>query len=368
MYDTILIRYSEIYLKSEYVKNKFENQLIENIRLKINNPEAKIKKGRHRIYVKTKNIEKHTKSISKIYGIKSLSPVKETESEIKNLTQEVLKYASNVIKKENAFACRVSRSKDYPLKSKKIEEKLGAIILEHINCHVNLEHPDTTIYVEIRGKKAYIYDKIINGVGGLPYKTQGKLIALISEGIDSPIAAWMMMKRGCEIIALHYGSSQDYLKVLKKLEKYSVHEIKSILIPWDKTLMKIQEKAGKYTCVLCKRMMLRIAEEIALKEGAQGIITGENIGQAATQTIYNLRVIDEAVNLPVYRPLAGFDKQEIIEKARIIETYMLLKPGSCGYVPSKPSTRADIIKIKKIEQKLKPDELVNQLMKECEIK
>ncbi|OYT54635.1 MAG: tRNA 4-thiouridine(8) synthase ThiI [Candidatus Altiarchaeales archaeon ex4484_2] len=367
MYDTIIVRYSEIFLKSEYVKKEFENQLIGNIQLKLKGLEVGTRRDRHRIYLKTKKASSLASEVARVYGVKSVSPAIEIDSGIENLSARALELAKEVIEDGEGFAVRARRN-NYSLKSREIEARLGEIILEKIDCHVNLDNPDKTIHVEVRGNQAYIFHEKIRGVGGLPYKTQGKVIALISEGIDSPVAAWMLMKRGCEVIAVHYGSDTKVRKVLGKLEEYSVHGIRLYLIPYKEILEKIKYKSGRNMCIVCKRLMYRIAEEIALRENAEGLVTGENIGQVASQTLHNLTLLDESVSMPVYRPLVGMDKEEIISKAREIGTYMLIKPQRCEFAPTKPSTKAKKDEIREIEQELEIDELVKKVLGECGIK
>jgi len=366
MYDTIIVRYSEIFLKSEYVRKEFENQLIENIQLKLEDQGVGIQRERHRIYLKTKKATSLASEVAKIYGVKSVSPAIETDSSIENLQTRALKLAKKVIEPGEGFAVRARRT-NYRHKSREIEEKLGEIILKEIKCHVNLDNPQKTIHVEVKGDKAYIFHEKINGVGGLPYKTQGKLIALISEGIDSPVAAWMLMKRGCEIIAVHYGSDKKIKKTINKLEEYCAHEIKLYLIPYDELLEEIKHKSGRNMCIICKRMMYKIAQEIALRENAYGIVTGENIGQVASQTLHNLTILDESVSIPVYRPLVGLDKEEIISRAREIGTYMLIKPQRCELAPKKPTTKAKKDGILEIERELEVDELIKRVLVKCGI-
>ncbi|RLI93490.1 MAG: tRNA 4-thiouridine(8) synthase ThiI [Candidatus Altiarchaeales archaeon] len=365
MYNVIIIRYSEIFLKSEYVKKEFENRLIDNIRLKLGGTDGKIKiiKGRHRIYIKTDDAETLAEKIRQIFGIKSLSPAIETASDMENISDCVIKLAKKVIKKGNSFAVRVKRSKDYKLKSKDVEERLGSLILDRMECYVDLNNPDKKIFVEIYGNKAYIFHKKINGFGGLPYKTQGKLIALISGGIDSPVAAWMMMRRGCEIIALHFGENgKDIKRIVKVLEDFSVHGIEIILIPYEKILSKIYKNADKYTCIICKRIMYRVAERIAENKNALGIITGENVGQVASQTLYNLKILDSAINIPVYRPLVGMDKEDIVKIAKNISTYGIAEDKKCRFAPKKPATKADMEKIERIEKNMGVGKLIDILM------
>jgi len=366
MYTLVILRYGEIFLKSEFVKRQFENRLIENaqLRLKKSNLEGKIIKRRHRIYIKTRDAERVADSLRRVFGIVSVSPAVETEAEIEEICKVGLDLARKVIKRGDGFAVRVKRAGKHDFSSKDVEKALGSKILENIDTFVNLSDPDRIIFVEISDRDAFVFDKKIRCTGGLPYKTQGKVIALVSNGIDSPVAAWMMMHRGCEIIALHFGTEKEIEDILKILEEFSGYEIERYIIPYDKILKRISENSGKHACIICKRTMLRIAKKMEEIENAHGIVTGDNLGQVASQTLENLEVISEVTG-PIYRPLIGMDKNEIIKMAREIGTYDLSKEIHCDFAPRNPATRSKLEEIKKLEEKIGIESIIEGIDLEC---
>ncbi len=372
MYSIVVVRYGEIFLKSEYVKRKFENRFIENIRymLKKKGLEGKIMRRRHRIYIKTSEADQIAHFLSRVFGVVSVSPAIETSADIEIIAEEGLKLAKKTISEKECFAVRAKRTGQHSFGSMDVERAVASRIIEEIGAPVNLTNPDKTIFVEIMQEDAFVFDKKIQGVGGLPYGTQSKVVALVSLGIDSPVAAWMMMHRGCKVVALHFnieertGGIEDILKVL---EEFSIHRIKLYVVPYDNILADIAKNSGKYACVICKRTMLRIAQKISAIEKAHGIVTGDSIGQVASQTIENLETLSEVAS-PIYRPLIGMDKKEIIDKARIIETYKLADKRRCWFVPKKPATISDLDEIKAIESKIGIGKLIDEIDLECLVK
>lgn len=346
MYDTVIVRYGEIFLKSEYVRRSFERLLEGNISraMKRSSLSGTLYHKRHRIYIRTSGAEEMAEALKSVFGIVSLSPAVETSSQRGDIEETAIGLARQVMLPGCSFAVRVRRTGKHAYNSRDIEQALGKLILDSMESRVDLENPDKTIYVEVRDDAAYVYDRKIDGLGGLPYGSQGGLVALVSTGIDSPVASWMMMRRGCRIIALHMGDAEEVRPVVERLEFHACEKIKTYSVPLDEILGKISFEAGRYTCIICKRMIYRIAEAVMEKESAYGIITGESIGQVASQTLQNLRTID-CVSAPVYRPLIGMDKEEIIKTARRIGTYGFAKGGVCRFVPKKPATasKADVI-------------------------
>jgi thiamine biosynthesis protein ThiI len=230
---------------------------------------------------------------------------------------------------------------------------------------VNPASPDKEIHIEIRANEVYLYDTVIKAVGGLPLGVEGTLVALVSGGIDSPVAAWMMMKRGCRIMPL-FVALDTFLddttvarakRVVEQLAGYQPGiELLVVSDPYLAAAKKelIRRHLEKYTCIFCKRRMYRVATAYADKVGAKGIVTGEALGQVASQTLDNLLVLDEAAGIPVYRPLIGFDKEDAIRTAREIGTFeQSISPASgCTAVPKGPSTNAKLDTIREIESKL----------------
>ncbi|RLI95601.1 MAG: tRNA 4-thiouridine(8) synthase ThiI [Candidatus Altiarchaeales archaeon] len=368
MFDTVIVRYGEIFLKSEFVRKKFEKELLRNIKFRLKNSgfEFKFIRKRHRIYIKSSNAEVMANSLRNVFGIVSISPAIQTNAEINSIRDTAVRFAESILNKGDTFAIITSRSGEHEFKSQDINSEIGGEILKRIkDVSVNLDNPEKRIYIEIRDDLAFVFDKKIPGVGGLPYKTQGRVVVLVSGGIDSSVAAWMMAKRGCELIGVHLGSEEEIKNIMEVLERYTGYKIKIYSFEYDNILERISDIAGKYTCIVCKRAMLRIASRIAKMENASGIVTGENIGQVASQTLKNLKVIS-SVYSPIYRPLIGMDKDEIIKIAKKIGVYEFSTSKSCRYVPGKPATTSKLKKIEEIENKIGIGDLIEKLMKGCQ--
>ncbi len=351
-----LIRYSEIFLKSEWVRRRWIERLLKNIRRVVN---GKFRLERGRIWLETD--EDVREKLRKIFGIVSFSPC--VHCKLEELEEVFLNFCEGRLKEAKTFAVRVKRVGKHDFTSKDVERRLGALVLRRFpNLKVDLENPDKTVYVEIRGEDCYIFDEIVKGVGGLPLGVEGKLVSLFSGGIDSPVATWMMMKRGCTVIPLFLDTGSE--KALRRAER-----VAEVLRDYDpdlrlvvrdhgdflKSLVKFlrERRVEGYTCVICKRRMLRIAEEVARDFRAKGIVTGDSLGQVASQTLDNLFVINQACKIPVYRPLIGMDKVEIEEIARKIGTFEYSKEEvKCFAVPKRPVTKARLERVLEIEEEL----------------
>jgi len=379
--DGVLVAYGEIALKSIPVRRIFTQKLISNIRcgLKEEGIRAKISHKWSRIFVETTEIDKAINVLKKIFGIVYMSPYKyvtlnELEKFISENTEEILGDAKS-------FAVRVRRTGKHSFTSLDLERKLGSIIKEKTGLKVSLTNPEKTVFVEVRNSNCYLYTEKIPGPGGLPLGTAGKVVCLISGGIDSPVAAWLMMKRGCSIIPLFAyfprdGDKSDlkrFIEVIKTLRKWHIGEEMPVYIfRHDQNLAAFRKTAPRYTCILCKRMMYRVANELAKKLGAKAIVTGENLAQVASQTLQNLSVIDKASELPVLRPLIGFDKEESIALAKKIGTYeascMKVTTGcapikGCWARPSKPVTHAKEELVTKYESEIDLKNLLKESLK-----
>jgi len=252
--------------------------------------------------------------------------------------------------------------------------------LEDRNLRVNLKNPQFTLNIEVRDENAYIFSENLKGAGGFPLGSQSKVVCLLSGGIDSAVACWLVMKRGCPIIPIYLDNAPltdetttaKALEVAKKLFEWSIGFPRKVyIVPHGKNLETfVKDAPRKLTCILCKRMMYRIAERIAEKEKAEGIVTGEAIGEQASQTLTNLKVLDEAsLKIPVHRPLLGFDKTETTELARKIGTFEIStqKAKRCSAAPTKPSTKAKLEIIKKAEENFDMERMVEESVKAAKI-
>jgi len=354
-----LVRYAELFLKSDPVRRHWEQVLARSIRDRLPGVEVRVERGRLWL---TGPVD--PERLATVFGIASFSET--VPCRLGELDRTVLDYVDgHRIDRAERFAVRVKRSGIHDFTSSGKAAALGALILEaHPGLRVDLDHPDFELHVEIRDERCYLYHQVTPGPGGLPPGVEGTLVALLSGGIDSPVAAYLMMKRGCRIVPLYVGL-ESYLdegslsrtkEVLEVLRRYDpllelrVHNdgylarAKGLMRPGDQRL----------TCVICKRRMYRLAQELATEVGALGIVTGESLGQVASQTLENLQVLDEAVSLPVYRPLIGLDKDEIVRIARRIGTFCPSTGGGagCRAVPRMPTTKARLDDVKSIEARV----------------
>ncbi|MCD6477524.1 MAG: tRNA 4-thiouridine(8) synthase ThiI [Candidatus Aenigmarchaeota archaeon] len=378
-FSKILCRYGEVTLKKDYTRKFFEDKLISNITkgLKSRGIEFKITREPGRLYIKTSNVEKSINILKKVFGLTTISPIKEfvIKADMEKLVRFGEKFARNFIKKEDTFAVRAKRTGNNAFTSQMIERRLGTEIVKKIGAKVNLTNPDKTIYVEVRQNKAYFFNERIKCPGGLPLGTQGKVVLLFSGGIDSAVAGWMLMKRGCTLIPLYIDTSpytdsinlKRAKEVLKKLNEWSIgHKMKLITVKHGKFITEIVDKCKEnLTCLLCKRMMYRVAEKIGEEWGAKAIVTGESLGQVASQTLDNINVLDQAINILVLRPLIGFDKEEIVDISRKIGTYesSILPSSGCSAVPRSPRTKGRLDEVLEEEKKLDIPEMLNKILK-----
>jgi len=379
--DYIICHYHEIGLKG---KNRrfFEEKLIENIKrvLKASDFEF-VKRISGRLIVKltktgNKNQKEIKESLKNIFGIANFSFAETCPQKIKNIQEEALEILKNpdttrlwrsygAGKKFKTFRITTQRSKkEFKLTSQQVNEKVGAYILKKLKLKVKLENPDITCFIEIVEKYAFLHLEKIKGLGGLPVTVSGKAVALLSGGIDSPVASFLAMKRGIKVIFVHFhaypftsaASIEKTKKLVKILSKFQGNS-RLYLIPFGEIQKEILLKTpAKLRVIFYRRLMFRIAQEIARKEKALGIFTGESVGQVASQTLENIRAIEEAVSLPIYRPLIGQDKEEIISQAKKISTFdtSILPDQDCcsRFVPPHPETKAKLEEVIKIEKRL----------------
>lgn len=379
-FNKILCRLGETALKADYTRKYFEEKLVSNINrgMKSQNINFSIKMEPGRIFIKTKQTDKSCAILKRVFGLTSISPVKEVviKADMEKLVCPAEKFAKDFIKSYDTFAIRARRTGNDAFTSQMIERKVGERIVKSIGSKVNLDNPDKTLYIEVRQNKAYFFKDKIKCPGGLPLGTQGSVVLLFSGGIDSAVAAWMIMKRGCRIIPLYIDSSpyidqktnlKRVKEVFENLKKWSVGCSMSIVMVKDgKIMAEILKKTKKnLTCLLCKRMMYRIAEKICEQKKAKAIVTGENLGQVASQTLDNLYVLNQASAIPVIRPLIGLNKEEIIEMAKRIGTYeaSIMPTGPCSAVPDSPRTRGRIEELLEEEKELNIEKLVKNSLK-----
>ncbi|MGZ7043565.1 MAG: tRNA uracil 4-sulfurtransferase ThiI [Methanobacterium sp.] len=373
-YDRIIVRYGEIGVKSPSVRRRFENKLIENIKTKIN---CKIKINQGRIFLFPVKFDEALNELKKIIGVVSFSPVVSTETSFNSIEQKINEYIDSLISEdlfdpEKTFAIRCRRVGKHEFSSQEMADFCGSVVVKNTDAPVNLSNPDFVLFIEVRDNKTYIFHEKIQGIGGLPVGTQGKVISLVSGGIDSPVASFLMMKRGCEVIVLHFnnypytgGSNDKVMKIIEKLEEYSPSKLKYYEVNYGDYLKSCIEDAPiRLTCVLCKSGMYRIAEGIAKKEDALAIVDGSSLGQVASQTLPNLLATRYLTKMPVLSPLIGLDKVEIENIGKKIGTFnisILPAPG-CTAVPKHPETNANLEKFLEALDEMEFEEKVEDII------
>ena len=280
----------------------------------------------------------------------------------------------------NSFRIQAHRAnKNFPHTSVEINQRVGAYVKQQSGARVDLEKAEMTCWIEIVEKYALIYLERLPGPGGLPVGTSGKVVVLLSGGIDSPVAAWKMIKRGCTSVFVHFHSfpytnkeSQEKAKQIVQLLCHYALQAKIYLVPFAEVQRHIMVDTPLDTrVILYRRYMLRLAEQIARREKARVLVTGDSVGQVASQTIENIDVISRAVSMPTLRPLIGDDKIEIIEIARQIGTYEIsIQPDQdcCSlFVPKHPETKANLAEIEKSEAQLNAGDAMNAAMESAEV-
>ena len=373
-YDLIIARYGEIGLKSSKVRSRFERKLVKNIKSTI---DCDVDRNQGRIYIFPKEFDEAIEKLNRVFGIVSYSPAiltyttfEDIEKTLSQYTQELIK--TDEINEDTKFAIRCRRVGSHDFSSQEMAAFAGSVVRKQINAPVDLTDPELTIYLEVRDDDTYIYHEKIDGPGGLPLGTQGKVVVLLSSGIDSPVAMYLMMKRGCEVIALHFDGQhftgpkimEKVTKIVDQLQNYAKGvPIRTHIVRYGDYLQDAKEFAPeKMTCVLCKSGMYKIAEKLAKHYGALAIVDGSSVGQVASQTLNNILATRYGVEMPILSPLIGLDKTEIIKIAEEIGTFEISKmdDGGCSAVPRYPETRGDIQKLKDACEDMNQDKAIEK--------
>ena len=370
----IIARYGELGLKSPRVRGRFERKLSSNIKSSFH---CEININQARLFIFPENFDEAIAKLGKVFGIVSFSPAISTHSNYEDIEKTLDSYVDELIRNglianDTRFAIRCRRVGVHDFSSQELAAFAGSVVVRKLGCPVDLSNPQFEIFLEVREDETYIFHEKIKGPGGLPLGTQGKLISLISSGIDSPVATYLMMKRGCEIIALHFDnepftsskSRENYELLVDVLKNYSSGvPFTTKVVKYGDYLQKCMEDApSKMTCILCKSGMYKIAELLAIDSNALGIVDGSSVGQVASQTLPNILATRDDVSVPILSPLIGMDKVEIEKIAREIGTFEISKidDGGCSAVPRYPETKADIKRVKIAKDEMDYDEEVKK--------
>ena len=364
----IVIRYGEIGLKG---KNRwyFVKRLRKNVRdcLKKNDLTGEVRSIGQRVYVQAEDVERAVEKLRDVFGVVSLSPAQEVAADIEAIMAEALRVAQGAgLNEKRTFRVQSRRAdKAFPLTSPDINRLVGAHVQQATRARVDLsDEADLTIGVEVRRDHALVYGQTVAGHGGLPLGSEGRAVALMSGGIDSPVAAWMIMRRGCGVIPLHFRQSEvelaKFMDNCEVLSRYAYGwDIRPIVLDHEEVFGETYEKlrrigAERWACILCKRALLRKACEIADQHKAKALVTGDSLGQVASQTLDNLEVISYGIEKPILRPLIGLYKTEITALARRIGTFEVSTREArlCPYLPPDPLTKASLPKLRAILEKM----------------
>ena len=378
MDNLLLIRYGEIYLKG-LNRPYFLRALLARVKEAVRPLGGQVWLKDARLFVQgVSDMDACIQRVTKVFGVHSVCPaVRLPKADFEQVCAQAAEMMRGMT---GTFKVDARRSdKRYPLDSPEINAKMGGYILRNVpGLKVDVHHPDHVMNVEIRDE-AYLYVKVIEAAGGMPVGTGGKAALLLSGGIDSPVAGYMIAKRGVELCAVHFYSypytserAKEKVLDLARIISQSCCGIKVFVVPFTDIQLKIHEKcADDYTTLIMRRFMMRIAEKIAQREGAEALITGESVGQVASQTMTALHMTNMVVSMPVFRPLIGFDKIEIIRYAEKIGTYetsCLPYEDCCTvFTPRHPATHPKLDKILESEARLDGDALIEEAIRNTEV-
>ena len=381
-YDHLLVRYGELTLKGTNRK-MFVNQLKDNVkRALIPLSGYHVKGKRDRMYIELSpeaDINEIIQRLSKVYGIKSISPVIKIDKNEEKINQSAIQLSQD-FEKGSTFKVDVKRvDKSFRLDTYELQRQVGgAILKKNNNITVNVKNPDYEIKIEVRMDAIYIYEKVIAGAGGLPVGTGGKTLLMLSGGIDSPVAGIEVMKRGVTVEAIHFHSppftsekAKDKVIELTRILAERVGPIKLHLVPFTEIQKQINKVVhSRYTMTSTRRMMMRISDKVVHQINANAIVNGENLGQVASQTLKSMYAINHVTATPVLRPLLTLDKEDIIKKAKELGTFETsIQPyeDCCTiFTPKNPVTEPDFDKVVKYESVFNFDEMIENAVENIE--
>ncbi len=378
--EIILIKNGEIALKGLNRRN-FEDALIKNLRYRLQHAgNFSLRCAQSTIVIEPKDayadLEEACDSVSRVFGISAFSRARVTEKDLGVIQQAAAEYLTDRLRDCATFKVEAKRAdKKFPYTSPEISREVGGYILSRFpHLKVDVHHPELQIMVEIRDFGAYIHAEQLPGAGGMPVGTGGKAAILISGGIDSPVAAYMMAKRGIKLVGVHFASppytseraEQKVISLLEKVGRYAGH-MKLHIVPFTHIQEEIRRACPEeYFTLIMRRFMMRLAQRVARDENCGALITGESVAQVASQTIPALAVTDALATMPVFRPVIGMDKEEIVAIARKIDTFELsIQPyeDCCTvFTPRHPCTRPKVAKVAEAESVLDVDALVEEAM------
>lgn len=386
MKEIILAKYGEIALKG-LNKSSFEGLLMKNIRRRLKSlGEFQCSRQQSTIYIEpmdeNTDLEKTVQSLSCIFGIAAINRACILEKNFEAVAEGTLEYLEDVLSSAKTFkVCSKRADKSFPMNSPEICRELGGRILERFpHLSVDVKNPEVEVTVEIRDTNAYVHNITVKGAGGLPVGSSGNAMLLVSGGIDSPVAGYMMAKRGLHISAVHYvsppyTSERARLKVEQLCKKLTAYcgDIAFYCVPFTEIQEAIKDNCPEeYFTIIMRRLMMEIAQRLSEKEEALALVTGESVGQVASQTLKAIACTDAVCRMPVFRPLIGMDKTEIISISRKIDTFDIsIQPyeDCCTvFTPKHPKTRPEVAEVEKAQASFDFEPMIRKAVEDTELK
>jgi len=380
----LLVRYGEIGLKGRN-RHVFEEKLADNMRAALADIEgAKVNREYGRIFVRLEDEGRTGEALERlqrVFGIVAVNPALWVPLDLEAIREAAAMLVRAEGDPPRTFRVSARRAyKRFPHTSQELNHLVGAYVLRHVpHLTVQLTDPDVTVTVEVREHAAYVYADQVDGPGGLPVGASSRALLLLSGGIDSPVAGWMAMKRGIELHAVHYHSppftsersKQKVIDLCRVLARWSPAPVPLHVVHFTEVQKEIHRHVPQELGItVMRRFMLRIGERLARRLDAMALVTGESVGQVASQTLESMAAINAVTNMPILRPLVGFDKHEIIQRAQRIHTYdiSILPYEDCCtiFVPERPATRPSLAAVEAAERAMAVEELVQQALENVE--
>ncbi len=387
MYTTFIVRMGgEIAIKGKN-RPQFEKALLENMRLAVKGMAVKIVRmgGRIEVHVEGADPQEVADRLTQVMGVSSISPVAEAELDMDRIKETALRVVQDALAKRSTpvtFKVEARRAnKLFPLESPQIMQEVGRYVLSQSGpdrLKVDVRNPELTLMVEVRESKAYVMCDVIDGPGGLPVGTAGRVMLLLSGGIDSPVAGWLAMKRGATVEAIHFHSfpftserAQEKVNDLAKILAKHGGRVRLHNVHFTEIQKEIRKHCPEeYSITIMRRFMMRIAEKLAHRRKALALVTGESLGQVASQTLESMNTINHVTNMPILRPLVAMDKRDIMDLAKKIGTYetSILPYEDCCtiFLPKNPKTRPKVHEALAAEEKLDIDALIEEALEKTE--
>ena len=376
---TILVRYAEIGLKGKN-RRDFEHRLMANIQTKLGLAKSNLKLENKQIIVSLSD-KADLHQLKQVFGIAWFAPVQACPSQLLAISKLAGKIAKAEIKSTHAFAIRASRAdKQLSFTSQDIAEKVGEAVRKLTSAKVDLSRPDKTVYISASKAQTYIFTQKLPGPGGLPIGSSGKVLSLLSGGFDSIAASYLLAKRGASVDFLHFHVFPKAAKVMQTKIKAITHQLSAITLsqqlflasylPFQMAILDLDKRHEKHELVVFRRLMVRVGEVLAQKHGYQALVLGDSLGQVASQTMENIIAVDQAVNLPIFRPLIGLDKQEIIDlvrKLNLEKTTNQPYKDCCSIISSHPATKANLKKVELIEKQINIQKITHETLQQTQI-